>query len=285
MLSVSAVGYYGVTNFEFEEEEIQEQIRTYTNYMVLIGLGLNVLGVVLRLLSLKSDEPPVVNPINADQQRALETLKNFNPKYLHNEKGDIVSLTFEHTMSDNDLALLAPFHNLEQLSLLWCQEITDDGLRELKIFSRLVELNLNGSSVKGPGMIPLIDLQNLKSLHLDGCDLSQTALQYLEGLPNLESLFLRLSNIDDKMLTHLPEFNRLEVLNLSGTNVTDKGLSSIVKLPNLQVLHLQGTKISDNSVAELLKLSKIKWLWLKGSKLSEESLLQLRFKLPACSVF
>ncbi|MCE2680486.1 MAG: hypothetical protein LW629_08595 [Burkholderiales bacterium] len=116
------------------------------------------------------------------------------------------------------LTLMAQrFPGLTSLNLSGCDEITDQGLKDIAGFERLTVLDLsNCTDITDQGLAELPRLNFLNVLNLSGCD-----------------------RITDTGLAHLARLDALVSLDLSGCfDLTDIGLLSLNRLQNLKYLNL-----------------------------------------------
>jgi len=126
---------------------------------------------------------------------------------------------------------VAKLQQLEELYLISCGKITDDGARELA------------------------KLQQLSYLRLDGTAVTITGLKQISKLKNLSSLSLWGSEITDEGLKEVAKLTQLKKLNLNNNEISDVGLKEIAKLTQLTSLSLESTSydITDEGVDELKK--------------------------------
>ena len=122
--------------------------------------------------------------------------------------------------------------NLRSLKLAWCREITDAAVAHLVKLQRLVELDLQLTSITASACKSLSQLTSLEKLDLSACNIGSVGIPCL--LPerprsNLKELELRFNtNLDETalkvLLTRTP---RLEVLNVQCCELTRDSIKSI----------------------------------------------------------
>ena len=113
---------------------------------------------------------------------------------------------------------------------------SDKVLENVGRFTRLVGLNLNGTSVSDASLAHLTELKDLYNLDLDETQVADAGLVHLEGLTELTYLNLRKTRITDAGLVHLKGLSKLSWLVLNGTQVTDSGVQELRRaLPNLKI--------------------------------------------------
>jgi len=152
-----------------------------------------------------------------------------NPKILK-ELGTLKMLTSLTIDTDNvGLYELNNFVNLKTLDLSLCySKISDDGIEDLGVLSKLESLNLSNS------------------------DITSNGLKYLKKLEMLTSLDLsNAKKIDDNGIENLVLLKKLKNLNLSSTDLSDKAVKELVKIKSLEILNLNKTKINDIAYREL----------------------------------
>lgn len=106
-------------------------------------------------------------------------------------------------------------------------QVGDEALANLKGFTKLQKLTLNGTKITDAG------------------------LEQLKGLESLKKLYLVDTKVSDAGLAHLKELKNLEILSLVGTQATDAGLDNLKALENLKELFLFGTKVTDDGAKKL----------------------------------
>jgi len=139
-------------------------------------------------------------------------------------------------------------HQVEYLSLEFCNKLTDDMLEVLSEFPNLRSLNLNGCSGITDRALKLV-------AH---CKLSHLELFWNPTLSNQGMMYLA-QGMETCVLTHSyllgPHIQQLSFLNLSGVKyLTDEAITALVsRLPNL--LHLDLTRLELLRDASLVAIS------------------------------
>jgi hypothetical protein len=173
------------------------------------------------------------------------------PKWLEDVVGvdylyDVaeVRLLDDQRVSPDELMVeVGRLDRLGSLSLNGCMRATDIGLAHIRNCTRLRELDLSCSGVKGPGLANLSGMTDLRLLHLG-------------GLP-----------VTDADLGHLSELSRLEILRIDGEAVTDTGLAHLRDL-DLRSLSLSGSSISTVGLAHLRGMTHLEFLAISGSSVT-----------------
>ena len=155
-----------------------------------------------------------------------------------------VTLSYCNRITDAGLALSGPLPNLRSLKLATCPHMTDAGLEHLGPTPMLEELSLMNSSISSNG------------------------LAHLGQTPNLRHItFFECPEIQDNGLAHLgptPLLNELQLRSCPG--VTHQGVAHLGPLPNLECLHL--CECSEQIVFQLGPKPKLSHLRLLGEQFS-----------------
>ena len=175
------------------------------------------------------------------------------------------------------------FPKLEELSLLGCASVTDEGFEHLAVLRGLRRFVLRGTQVRGPG------LARLNAPELEKLDLSQTpadneALEQLARFRQLKWLNLWITQIDDKGMKHLSGLAKLAWLNLDNTRVGNEGIKHLAGLKALKTLNLRQTDIDDAGLEPLKALAGLEELTLSVTAVSNEGAARLQTLLPKCRI-
>jgi len=118
--------------------------------------------------------------------------------------------------------------------------------------NQLETLLFDGQELSDDGLSNLKDLKNLTELDLSFCFVTDAELANLSGLKSLKSLHLQFNlRFTDAGLAHLKGLTKLTLLDLRHTQVTDAGLAHLTGLAKLTSLDVRGTKVTDAGVKEL----------------------------------
>jgi hypothetical protein len=191
-------------------------------------------------------------------------------------------------VTNDGLKHLAGLKNLKRLSIFFCEQIGDEGMKHIKQLPALEELSLGNTSVSDAGLAELAGLKKLRSLTVSGCiRMTDKSTETIKGFTDLEYLSLP-STITEKGVKNLAGLKKVTSLYIGGAALTDAAVKDIAdNMPDLTLLNLAafaGTDITDASVPHLARLTKLKTLALGGSKLTESGLKTLRDKLPDCKI-
>ena len=131
--------------------------------------------------------------------------------------------------------------------------VTDAGLDHLSGMAHLEHLRLRGAAVTNAGICKLTHLKRLRILNLPQAEFSDAALAELVSLPDLELLRFGSPNVTDAGLAHLRRMANLRFVHIIDSPITDRGLRYFEGLVDLESLYLDGTDITDAGTEWLLK--------------------------------
>lgn len=195
---------------------------------------------------------------------------------------------------------------LNWISIVDCDEFTDDAARELTVLKHLKSLGISNVPMGDAGLEQIGKLKTLTGFNVTDVEVTDKGLAHIAGLTRLTQLNLSRTLVSGAGMVHLENMNRLEILWLIDTYVNDRGLISVSKLTNLHTLGLDGTEISDAGIPQLMSLKnmvklnlfdtkigdesarmlatlpKLKELWLAGTNVTRACIEELREKYPHC---
>jgi Leucine-rich repeat (LRR) protein len=197
-------------------------------------------------------------------------------------------LPLNKKVTNDGLKELKGFKNLQRLSIFFCEQIGDDGMKHVKELTGLEQLVLGNTSVTDAGLAELKGLKKLQSLTVSGCiRMTDKCTETIKGFTDLEYLSLP-STVTEKGVKNLIGLKKLTGLYIGGAKLTDAAVKDIANnMSNLVTLDLgafAGTDITDASVPNLARLTKLKKLGLQGSRITDSGLKILREKLPDCTI-
>jgi len=117
--------------------------------------------------------------------------------------------------------------------------------------SLVVDFHLGGTALNDEGLADVKILPKLVQLDLKDTQITDAGLTHLAGIATLNRLHLEKTKVTDAGLAHLKDLANLEYLNLYGTAVTDAGLEHLKGLKNLKKLYLWQSQVTDAGVAKL----------------------------------
>jgi len=182
---------------------------------------------------------------------------------------------FDTDATDDDLEQLVGLRTLEELTLVGCAEVTNDGVRNLTAFDKLRVLYLGGPNISDDAIKSVGELKSLVELHLNGPNFGDDGLAHLTELSGLAVLDLQGTQVTDAGLPHLARMTHVERLNLIGTAITEAGLVHITKLDKLRQLQLSGPEMRDAGLSHLDRLTGLQSLTLMAAGITSAGVQQL----------
>jgi internalin A len=155
------------------------------------------------------------------------------------------------SITDDQLAQLAPLKTLDILKLHRNKQLTGNGLIHLQALGSLRELRFYSTPIEDEGLRHVAQLSALEVLSLQSTHVTDAGLISLEKLTRLRELILP-DQISDAGLAHLRPLTSLEKLLLYSESITDAGLEHLKDLPALKSLTLSSPKVTRRGVESLL---------------------------------
>eukprot|EP01129_Flabellula_baltica_P016659 TRINITY_DN9002_c0_g1_i1.p1 TRINITY_DN9002_c0_g1~~TRINITY_DN9002_c0_g1_i1.p1 ORF type:complete len:352 (-),score=54.50 TRINITY_DN9002_c0_g1_i1:144-1199(-) len=124
-------------------------------------------------------------------------------------------------LCDPEFEILSRFTSLVKLSLGFCWNVSDHGIRSLTA------------------------LTNLKYLGVT-CDTTDESFKALLKMTTLEHIYFECANITDAGIEHISRLTALTKFSVVSFDITDTGVSSIAKIPSLKKLDLWGMRNTIN---------------------------------------
>ncbi|HLG19248.1 MAG TPA: hypothetical protein VI895_05465 [Bdellovibrionota bacterium] len=180
-------------------------------------------------------------------------LKTRAERQVAKDLTQFASMMLPPIASDADLS--NPRGQSERTSLyLEGPQFTDEGMRQLKNFSRVTELKIKRTEVTDNGFSHVKELPELTSLMLvSNSKITNAGLGVLRDLPRLTELYLIEGTFSDNGLAHLGGLQRLARVTIRNPQLTDKSLVHLKKMTGLMYLGLGNTEISIAGEAALKK--------------------------------
>lgn len=114
-----------------------------------------------------------------------------------------------------------------------------EGLKCLKVFPELRELDLKDLEDADNRLVHLKGLKQIKEINLDRSSLTDAGMKHLAGLLQLETLTFGSTEVGDGGLKQITGLKNLQWLEFGGNKkITDQGLAAIRDLTQLQRLYL-----------------------------------------------
>ena len=182
------------------------------------------------------------------------------------------------------------FHNLQELNLQSCKNVTDETLSRISAYSQnLISLNLsNCNEITDSGLEKIAEKCHLiQKLILDSCvKVTDKSIKFVtQGCPLLRKINLSRCQITDSSLDALSSrCQKIEELDISYCeSITDASFRNIYGFEqHLEILNInQLPNITSTSLIHIAKCSKLKSLHVAGSKgLNDEVLLAIAEGCP-----
>jgi WD40 repeat protein len=174
-------------------------------------------------------------------------------------------------ITDAVVSHLAELTDLRELDMGSCADVTDEGVRHLRVLKHLISLDLSQTQLSDEGVAHLSGMQQLNSLQIQHTAVTGEELQHLAGLTLLRHLNLGGLQISDESLAALAGCAQLEFLNLSGTAVTGRGLSHLAA-SGLRELDLHDSQVDDDGLENVLQFANLAVLDLGQTQISDRRL-------------
>jgi internalin A len=202
----------------------------------------------------------------------------------------LVELDLSHTrISDEGLLRLHPAAQIEDLDLLYTEQITDLGMNAIKGWRKLKRLNVRGTRVADDTLAIVSQLTQLEALDIANTNVTDNGLENLAPLTHLKHLALGRIRVDESTLGMLRLLSTLESLDLSGPRgsvrnqrgrasgpLPDALVSAIADLRELRTLRLGHSEIDGMGLRKLAVLGKVEKLGLEGcSRIDDAALKEL----------
>ncbi len=198
-------------------------------------------------------------------------------------------LDLSHTrITDEGLLRLKPAGQIEDLSLLYAELITDLGINAIKGWRRLKRLNVRGTRIADETLHTVSGLSQLESLDVANTRITDDGLEHLASLTNLKHLALGRSQITETGMQMLRVLSTLESLDLGGpparnqrkgasAPMLDSAVAAIASLQELRVLKLGHSNIDVRGLRQLAALGKVEKLGLECCpRVDDDAIKELR---------
>lgn len=211
----------------------------------------------------------------AAQLEAERVLRAFNCA-LHNEEskfqlkrgervqvatgGLIDHVAFPENTKDADLARLLPsvakLPALKSLDLGACKDVTEKGLKSLKVLPKLEVLLLDGSPVNGQGLKELAAVKGLRWLDISGTQLNDGDMRELGNITSLSSLVVRgMPRLTANGIKIINNLNKIRYLDITIEKAPDEMAAALSQAKVLSAL-----KVAPITNSEAVHLGKMEGL-------------------------
>jgi len=172
-------------------------------------------------------------------------------------------------VSVEGLSALKRMDHLRNLSLCFCEQMSEDVLHEVAKLKQLKKLKLCwNQNLPLQGIEQLVALTELERLDISHSNITDAELKYIAKMKGLISLnFEDCPGVTDKGIKFLRGMESLKTLNLSSCRLTDEGLLRVIEFfPNLTTLELRMNSFSDEVVCHLKRLEELRSLDLSWAQ-------------------
>ncbi|MBQ9456752.1 MAG: hypothetical protein Q4A17_10795 [Thermoguttaceae bacterium] len=189
------------------------------------------------------------------------------------------------TFDDEALGWLGEMvDSMQEVTIMRCIAISDDGVQKLAGLKNMRKLNLRGNYSGSDALKICANMPELTQLIVSENVIDDEGLTYLEGLTKLEHLDLWANIVTDSGVDSLVKIQSLKKLSLVACQITDEGVAKLAALSNLADLDLAETSISDACIDSLAQMKSLKAVSFRATSVSEEAMAKLREALPECKV-
>jgi hypothetical protein len=187
-------------------------------------LPLALLLLALPTLRAAEQRPPATSPTPA---AALAELRRLDAGVTTNADRQVIGISFGcgTPARDRDIGLVRAFPDLERLTVVCEQDVSDAGIEQLKGL-KLKRLFVVSEKLTDKSFEHLATLTELEHLTVRESKVSAAALGTLGKLPKLKALRLSDSGLTDADLKHFAGFPALTELKIGSHAVTDAGLKA-----------------------------------------------------------
>jgi Leucine-rich repeat (LRR) protein len=186
-------------------------------------------------------------------------------------------LDLSHTrISDEGLLRLKPASQIEDLNLLYAEQITDLGVSAIRNWRKLKKLNVRGTRIADETMQIAGELRQLEFLDVANTNITDNGLENLAPLTGLKHLSLGRSRLSESAMGILGVLSTLESLDLSGPRTVarnqrgraggpmpDSLVSAMSELKELRALKLGYSEIDASGLRRLAVLERVEKLGLE----------------------
>lgn len=164
-------------------------------------------------------------------------------------------------VTDSGLRLLKNCSNIQALTLNYCDQFSEHGLKHINGLSNLSSLSIRKSCAVTPdGMRAFSNLVNWEKLDLERCSYIHGEFVHFKGLKKLESLNIGCCKcITDSDMKAISGFINLKELQISNNNITDLGISYLRGLQKLATLNVEACNIIAAYCVEKEKVHLLKY--------------------------
>ena len=173
-------------------------------------------------------------------------------------------------ITDRGLRAIAKMPNLEFL-VLDGSPITDAGMHELRVLTKLVSVELSDTQVRWHFEVGPSDFEYLDQICLNGSAVDERTLIELAKCKRLTSLSLEFNELAAGTLGALRRIPLLTELQIRGVALQDQDWRTLVQLRQLTSLNLTDTNLDDAHALLLLQLPQLRMLFVPEGQISSQT--------------
>ncbi|MBP3693491.1 MAG: hypothetical protein J6J31_03515 [Thermoguttaceae bacterium] len=189
------------------------------------------------------------------------------------------------TFDDTAIAWLGEMtDSMQEITIMRCIAISDDGVNQLAGLKNMRKLNLRGNYLGSDALKACVNMPELTQLIVSENVIDDEGAKYLEGLTKLDHLDLWANILSDAGLDSIVKITSLKRLSLVANQITDEGVAKLTALTNLEDLDLAETMITDACIESLKKMTSLKKVSFRATGISDAAIEALSAALPNCQV-
>jgi len=186
--------------------------------------------------------------------------------------------------ADDVVFYISNWTNLRSIRLA-DSDLTDEGLKRIGNFKKLVSLSVDRTQVTGAGVAALPQIKQLAELYVAGLQVQpELVLKAIGQSPNLIRLSLGETKLSKADLMQLAHQKNLAYLNLDRCRQVDDDVIRALPRHRLEYLAVAGTKVSPNIIPTLKEFRKLRTLIIEPKNWTAEQRAQLQKALPECLI-
>lgn len=190
-------------------------------------------------------------------------------------------LAIAYAQENPNSEVITPASNAKSITL---NNGTREAFSQLEFTADVRRIYLRNCDIDDTSLKRFEGLKQLQYLSLEGSKIKGDGLVVLESLPALKFVSLSGTMISDESLEHLVRLKKLTILKLDDTNVSDKGIMKLRLLAQLEWLYLNRTKVTDASMRGLGELRELRFLSLLDTSVTNKGIEELHAKVPSVRV-
>ena len=191
---------------------------------------------------------------------------------IHSPRLEDLSLDWCEGVTDSLLKEVAGLNDLRSLNLFGCEKISSGGVQHLAVLRRLQTLSVGLTKVGDEGMKAVARMESLETLQLYFTPITDAGVAELGRLQRLRHIDLsRCNAISDRGVEELAKHQELRSVELNGcSKVTDTGLKTLGQLRELREVNLGACRlVTDVGLREINGLPELRYVYLDGVKVTD----------------